>query len=87
MIIDATTQKPPVVSGADTPWPSIRLPLDQVPQLRALLDRHGLRHTLDDETISMNGGPDMAEVGLPRGADARAVQLVLDNARGDRAGE
>ncbi len=81
MIIDATTQKPLVVSGADTPWPYIRLPLDQVPELRALLDRHGVRHTVDENSISMNGGPYMAEVWLPRGSDAKPVQAILDAAQ------
>ena len=78
MILDATTQKPLVVSGADTPWPYIDVPLDQVPELRALLDRHGVRHTLDENALPWNGWPYIATVSLPRGADAKPVQAILD---------
>ena len=77
MIIDATTQKPLVVSGADTPWPYIRLPLDQVPELRALLDRHGVAHTLRENAISFDGGPFMAGVYLARDSEATPVQAIL----------
>ena len=78
MILDATTQKPLVVSGADTPGPYIDEPLDQVPELPALLDRHGVRHTLDENALPWNGGPYIATVSLPRGADAKPVQAILD---------
>ena len=85
MIIDATTQKPLVVSGADTPWPYIRLPRDQVPELRALLDQHGVRHTVRENSISFDGGPYMSVVDFPRGTDAGPIQTIL-NSDGDRAG-
>ena len=79
MILDAITQKPLVVSGADTPWPHIRLPRDQVPELRAFLDQHGVRHTVRENSISFDGGPYMSVVDLARGTDPRPVQSLLDN--------
>ena len=80
MILDAITQKPLVVSGADTQWPYIRLPLDQVPELRALLDRHGVRHTLRENAISFDGGPYMAAIDFPRGTVAAPIQTILNGA-------
>lgn len=77
MIIDATTQKPLVVSGADTPWPYIRLPRDQVPELRGFLDQHGVRHTVRENSISFDGGPYMSVVDFPRGTDAGPIQATL----------
>lgn len=85
MILDAITQKPLVVSGADTQWPYIRLPLDQVPELRALLDRHGVRHTLRENAISFDGGPYMAVIKLSRGIDSAPIQKILHSGD-DRAG-
>jgi hypothetical protein len=76
-----TTGAPLRVSPDATVGPYIRLPYCQVDELKQLLDVHGIRYGMRENIISLEGGPYMAVVYLGRGADAQAVQAILDNVR------
>ncbi len=78
-MIDAMTKKPLHVSDDGTTGPYIMVPVDQLAELRQLLDRHKLRYSVDEVAISLNGAPETAVVNLDRAADAQAVQTVLDS--------
>jgi hypothetical protein len=81
MMTDRTTGQPMRVSTEGTAGPYISLPFDQLDEARRLLDSHGIRYWVDEHAISLNGGPFIAEVNLGRGADAKAVQEILDSVR------
>jgi hypothetical protein len=80
-MIDAMTRKPLHVSTDGTAGPYIMLPVDQLTDVRQLLDRHKIRYAVEDDVISLNGAPETAIIDLGRGADAAAIQSILDGAR------
>src|SRR5262249_17505918 len=53
-MIDQTTGLPMRVSPQETIGPYIRLPYDQVDDVRRLLDSHGIRHWVQDSILSLN---------------------------------
>lgn len=79
-MIDVTTQRPLHVSTDGTAGPYIMVPLDQLETLRVLLDNNRVRYSVDENAISLDGGPYIAVVNLGRGVDAKAVQGILDMA-------
>jgi hypothetical protein len=81
-VIDVVTKKPlrVLTAGPDVP-PYIRLAYEQLDELRRVLDAHDIPYRVRENIISINGGPEMTVVYLTRGADAGAVQALLDNAR------
>jgi hypothetical protein len=80
-MIDATTQRSLYVSTDGTAGPYIRGPVSQLAEIGQLLDHHGIRHWVEEDVISLNGAPEIAIVDLGRGADAEAVQTILDSIR------
>jgi hypothetical protein len=80
-MIDVATRKPLRVLTEGTAGPYIRVSVDQLDELRRLLDAGGIRYWVEENVISINGGPEIGVVNLGRGADARAIQAVLDSAR------
>jgi len=77
-MIDVTTKKPLKVSTEDPARPYLMLPVSQLDEIRRLLDSHGIRYSVDELMISWEGGPEEATIALGSGADARAVQAILD---------
>jgi hypothetical protein len=77
-MINITTRKPLHVSSDGTAGPYIRVPLSQLDDVHRLLDRHGVRHRVEENAVSLNGAPAIAIIDLGRGADAAAVQSILD---------
>jgi hypothetical protein len=77
---DTTTQKPLRVSADRTARAYIMLPLSQVEEVQRLLDAHGVRHWVEDNSISLDGGPYISTIQLGRDENAKAVQAILDNA-------
>lgn len=77
---DATTHQRLRVSTDGTAGPYIMVPLSQLDSVRALLQGNGIRFRVDENAISLDGAPYVAVVNLGRGADAAAVQAVLDAA-------
>lgn len=80
-MIDAMTRKPLRVSNEGTAGPYIMLPESQLTDVCQLLDKNGIRHWVEEDVISLDGAPYIAVVNLGRGADAEAIQTVLDGAR------
>ena len=80
-MIDITTKKPLEVSTDGGAGPYIELPLDQLKEVQQVLESNGIRHTVDEDSISMDDGPFIATIDLGRGADPVAVQAILDSVR------
>ena len=80
-MIDATTKQPLYVSTDGTAGPYIMVPVSQLAEVRQLLDSHGLRYQVEEDAISLNGAPEVAVIDLGRGADAKAIQSILDRIR------
>lgn len=78
---DATTQQPLRVSTDGTAGPYIMVPVSQLEEVKALLDRRHIHYWVGENAISLNGMPEIAVINLGRNADARAVQAVLDTVR------
>lgn len=79
-MVDVTSRKPLNVSTDGTAGPYIRVPVSQLDEVRLLLEDRGIRHWVEEHAISLNGAPEVAVIDLGRGADAEAVQRILDNA-------
>ena len=80
-MIDATTHQRLRVSTDGTAGPYIMVPVSQLDDVKALLhDRH-VNYWVDENAISLDGKPEIAIVNLGRGANASAVQTVLDGVR------
>jgi hypothetical protein len=65
----------------ETDWgvePYITLPLDQLDRLTAVLDAKRITYWVDDEVLSLDGGPEIARVTLDEYTDAAMVQRLLD---------
>jgi hypothetical protein len=56
------------------------LPFSQLDEVRRLLDGRGIRYWVEENAISMDGGPETVVVNLGREGNAMAVQAVLDGA-------
>jgi hypothetical protein len=78
---DTTTQKPLRVSTESTAGPYIMLPLSQIDEVTRLLDDHHIRYWVEENSISLNGGPYISTINLGREGNAQAVQAILDDAR------
>jgi hypothetical protein len=79
-VTDVTIKKPLRVSNENTAWPYIRLPYSQVDEVRRLLDARSIHHWVEENIISLNGGPYFAIINLGREGDGAAVQAILDSA-------
>jgi hypothetical protein len=80
-MIDAMTRKPLSVSNLGTAGPYIMVPFSQLSEVRQLLHHHNVRYSVEEDVISLDGAPEIAVVNFGRGADAAAIQAILDNAR------
>ncbi len=80
-MIDSSTKKPLCVSTAGDASPYIMLPVEQVDEVRALLDAHDISYWVDEHAISIDGEPEVTVVNLGRDVDPDAVQSILDGAK------
>lgn len=78
---DATTKKPLRVSIDGTTGPYLMVPVSQLDEVRRLLDSSHIGYWVEEEAISLDGEPEGAVINLGRGADAAAVQKILDSVR------
>jgi hypothetical protein len=76
---DAMTKQPLYVSTDGTAGPYIMVPVTQLDELRRFLDQHGVRYSVDEDAISLNGEPEVGIVNLGRAGDAKTVQRILDS--------
>jgi hypothetical protein len=79
VMIDVTTKKPLRVSNEYPPAPYIRLPFSQLDEVRRLLDSRSIGYWVDENAISINGGPEMIVINLNRGTDVAGVQTLLNS--------
>lgn len=77
-MIDATTRRQLRVSTDGTAGPYIMVPVSQLEEVKTALSSNRIRHWVDENAISLNGTPEIAVINLGRGADAAAVQNILD---------
>jgi hypothetical protein len=73
------TKKPLLVRAKNSTDPYVTVPLQQLDAVQALLDAAGIPYRLDDEFLSINDGPEMAFVNIPKPADPKVVQQLLDS--------
>jgi hypothetical protein len=76
---DVATRKPLSVSTDGTVGPYIMVSVSQLDDLRRLLEQHHVPFSVDEDVISLDGGPEEAVVDLGRGTDAKSVQKILDS--------
>lgn len=79
-MIDSTTKQPLYVSTDGDTGPYIMVPVQQIDDVRSLLDANAVPYWVDEEAISLDGKPEVTVVNLGRGADPGTVQAILDNA-------
>lgn len=79
-MIDATTKKPLYVSTDGDAGPYIMVPVQQIDDVRALLDANNVPYWVDEAAISLDGNPEVTVVNLGYRADPAVVQGILDGA-------
>jgi hypothetical protein len=77
-MIDVVTKMPIRVLTAYQAAPYIKVSQDQAEKVTKLLAEHRVRHWVDHQFISFNGGPFMGVINLYEGVDPAVVQEILD---------
>lgn len=77
-MIDAMTRKRLHVSTDGEAGPYIMVPFSQLTDVRQVLDDHGIRYTVEEDVISLDGAPEVAVIDLGGAANADAIQAILD---------
>jgi hypothetical protein len=78
-MIDTTVQKPLSVSTEGKGRPYIMVPVIQLNAVKSLLDTYQIRYWVDEEAISLDGGPEVTVINLFHGADSAAIQRILNS--------
>jgi len=79
-MIDVYTMKPLRVSTHEFAGSSLRIPEDQLEQIRQRLDREAIRYWVDSHVISIDSGPEITYVHFGRSEDPVRIQAILDEA-------
>ena len=79
-MIDSQTRCKLRISTDGTAGPYLMVPVDQLPDVRAGLDRHKIPYWVDSFSVSLDGKPSVTVVNFGRSADAAEVQTILDRA-------
>ncbi len=79
-MIDRSTKKPLYVSTDGDAAPYIMAPVEQIDNVRVLLDANNISYWVDEDAVSLDGQPYVTVVNLGHGSDAANVQRILDNA-------
>ncbi len=79
-MIDQETQERLQISTDGDAGPYLMVPLEQVPAIRAVLQQHGITHSLDEDAIQFDDKPIIALINFGRGADSARIQQLLDSA-------
>jgi len=79
-MIDVSTKKPLYVSTDGDAGPYIMVRVEQIDDVRSLLDGSSIPYWVDEDAISLDGKPEVTVVNLGRGSDATTVQKILDDA-------
>ena len=80
-MIDTITRKPITVeTDGEERGGYLDIPLDQLDSVVALLRANDIPHWVDEEALSMDGGPFEITITLSQRADPVVVQRLLDSA-------
>jgi hypothetical protein len=79
-MIDAETQKPLRIRTYEDAPALLRVPMEQLDQVRECLNRHSIRYWVDRQAISIDNGPYIAFVNFDRREDPTRIQAILDEA-------
>jgi hypothetical protein len=79
-MIDAATQKPLRIKTYENADPLLRVPVEQLDQVRDRLNRHSIRYWVETQVISIDNGPYIAFVNFDRREDPARIQAILDEA-------
>jgi hypothetical protein len=78
-MIDSVTKEPVRVKKYPEAWPYIRLPLEQLDEVKTLLDRAGFHYAVNKYAVSSDGQPYTVVVNFEHRADIAALQRLLDD--------
>ncbi|MEW4530543.1 hypothetical protein [Maioricimonas sp. JC845] len=80
-MIDASTNQPLSVSVDGEAGPYVMVPVQQLDEVQAVLDRAKVRYWVDEDAISLDGEPAITVVNFGRDTDAESVQGILDSVK------
>ena len=75
---DATTRQRLLVSRAVEAGPYIIVPISQLDSVEAVLTANQIPYWVDEEALSIDGGPEVTWVNFGRAVDPDMVQRLLD---------
>ena len=78
-MIDTITRKPVRVLTYGDDGSDIVVPLDLLGKVERLLDTNGVLYDVDEEVLSIDGGPETAFITLGNKSDPVKVQQLLDS--------
>jgi hypothetical protein len=79
-MINSITHEPIRVDKYPGAWPYVRVPLDQLDQVKKLLDRAGFRYSVAKNALSRDGEPNIiVKVSFEHRADVAALQALFDD--------
>lgn len=77
-MIDAMTKQAIRVLDGGEGGPLLKLPFDQLGQIREVLDRAGIKYWSDPSAISFDGKPYIIYLNFGRSGDLTRIQEVID---------
>ncbi len=78
-MIDTRTRKRLHVSTDGEAGSYIMVPVEQLNQVRTLLDANKVSYWVDEEAISLDGKPEIAVINLDLRSEPATVQRLLDS--------
>ena len=78
-MVETRTRERPRVSTDGNAGPYIMVPVDQLDEIRSLLDANNVGYWVDEQAISLDGKPEIAVINLDRGGDVARIQRLLDS--------
>jgi hypothetical protein len=78
-MIDAPTKERLAFTTPRMGGAYIVLPLAQLDQFTALLDRHKVDYSVDEESLSLDGKPEIIRINRMDGTDPDKLQRLLDS--------
>ncbi len=77
-MINSITNEPIQVDKIPGAWPYVRVPLDQLDQVKKLLDQAGFRYAVAKFALSSDGEPYTVDVSFEHRAQFADLQAVFD---------
>jgi hypothetical protein len=79
-MIDIETQTPLKISTDGDAGPYLMVPLNQLHEVRRVLERNGIKHVIEDDAIQWDDKPVIAVIDFDYHADVAKIQEALDAA-------